>query len=336
MDQNVFSAIEQKISYQFKNKNILQQAFIRRSYSQENPQWQNNEVLELIGDSELNAYVVRKLIKEFGSVSAQFFCKKNEGELSELKARNVDKHALSHCMDLLGFHKYLIMGNSDVKNNVSDSASVKEDLFEAIVGAVAIDSDFNRTAIDKVCEQMLCYADFEDNYIQLVSEWCSDNNYRQPLYYVNMRIGGSFYSKITLWGPSFYQRIYECEGEGKTAELAKMAAAENLYYDYCDVMDMRSVIGDSLNEEMAVTQLHELYQKGFFEEPEYSFFEKHDSNGRPFWTCDCCISDYVDVKTSSANSKKDAKKQAAYLMLRDVLNLDSDMDGEVDDEWGGD
>lgn len=336
MDRNVLSAIEQKISYQFKNKNILQQAFIRRSYSQENPQWQNNEVLELIGDSELNAYVVRKLIKEFGSVNGQFFCKKNEGELSELKARNVDKRALSHCMDLLGFHKYLIMGNSDVKNNVSDSASVKEDLFEAIIGAVAIDSGFNRSAIDKVCEQMLCYADFENDYIRLVSEWCSDNNCKQPSYYVNMRIGGVFYSKVTLWTPSFYQRIYESEGEGKTEELAKMAAAENLYYDYCEVMNMRSVVGDSMNEDTAVSQLHELFQKGFFEEPEYKFCETHDSGGRPFWTCNCCISDYDDVETASANSKKDAKKQAAYLMLRDVLNLDSDMDGEVDDEWGDD
>ena len=43
-------------------------------------------------------------------------------------------------MDEMGFAKHLVMGNSDIKNNVLNEMSVKEDLFEAIVGAVALDS----------------------------------------------------------------------------------------------------------------------------------------------------------------------------------------------------
>ena len=82
MDKQDLEYIQKKINYQFRNLQLLQQAFIRRSYSKENTQWQDNEVLEFIGDSELDSYIVRKLYAEFGSISKsdnQFYSKKKEG-----------------------------------------------------------------------------------------------------------------------------------------------------------------------------------------------------------------------------------------------------------------
>ena len=70
----------------------------------------------------------------------EFSCECSEGELTKLKSRMVEKKKLSRRMDEMGFAKHLVMGNSDIKNNVLNEMSVKEDLFEAIVGAVALDS----------------------------------------------------------------------------------------------------------------------------------------------------------------------------------------------------
>ena len=50
--------IENTIGYSFRNKDLLQQAFVRTSYSQENG-GQNNEVLEFIGDKALDFTVIR-------------------------------------------------------------------------------------------------------------------------------------------------------------------------------------------------------------------------------------------------------------------------------------
>ena len=60
---------------------LLIQAFIRRSYSQEHPEWQHNQVLEFIGDSVLDSYFVRLLcspeFNNYGSYNnlAQFVSK---------------------------------------------------------------------------------------------------------------------------------------------------------------------------------------------------------------------------------------------------------------------
>ena len=58
-----FSKIEQTIGYTFENKDLLQQAFVRKSYSEEHG-GQNNEVLEFIGDKALEFAVVRIMMEQ--------------------------------------------------------------------------------------------------------------------------------------------------------------------------------------------------------------------------------------------------------------------------------
>ena len=54
--------VQGQIGYRFKNRNLLEQTFTRRSYTEENG-GENNEVLELIGDKVLDYTVVNLLIK---------------------------------------------------------------------------------------------------------------------------------------------------------------------------------------------------------------------------------------------------------------------------------
>ena len=140
---------------------LLVQAFVRRSYSQEHPEWQNNQVLEFIGDSVLDYFLVRKMCnpvyKQFGSFTKnfQFVSSKNEGDLTEIKKKYVNGNELSRHIDNLKFTQFLILGGADENNNVRNKKAAKEDLFESIVGAVALACNFQNEVIDKVCSTML-------------------------------------------------------------------------------------------------------------------------------------------------------------------------------------
>lgn len=55
------------------------------------------------------------------------------------------------------------MGDSDIDNHVENQEKVKADLFEAILGAVAIDSDWDSNKLQNVVEFMLQIDDFLDD-----------------------------------------------------------------------------------------------------------------------------------------------------------------------------
>ena len=75
-----FGKIEKTIGYEFKNKDLLQQAFVRKSYSEEHG-GQNNEVLEFIGDKALDFAVVRIMMERFEIIT-------EDKEWSEIVNRN--------------------------------------------------------------------------------------------------------------------------------------------------------------------------------------------------------------------------------------------------------
>ena len=69
MNNNDLAEIQDKIGYPFANLDLLQQAFVRRSYSKENG-GEDNEVLEFIGDKVLDFIVVKLLAEKYGFMLA--------------------------------------------------------------------------------------------------------------------------------------------------------------------------------------------------------------------------------------------------------------------------
>ena len=168
MKENDLQFIQKQIGYKFNNLYLLQQAFTRRSYSEENG-GENNEVLEFIGDKVLDFFVVKYLITQNSNSDGlfkkydpkfrttlsyiavektlpkenTFLSSYSEAELTELKKVLVQKKTLSNRIDDLGISDFLLMGHGDVQQNLNEEKSVKEDLFEAILGAIAIDCNWN-------------------------------------------------------------------------------------------------------------------------------------------------------------------------------------------------
>jgi dsRNA-specific ribonuclease len=155
MDQKVVETIEEKIGYVFRSKALLEQAFTRKSYANEEG-CPDNELLEFIGDEVLDLTITRFLLRFFTNRNSQgeLTAFVNEGGLSKIKQQYVDSEALSNYMDDLGLAQYLRMGQSDVSKHVEKSQSVKEDLYEAIIGAIAIDCDFDLEALAHAVHMM--------------------------------------------------------------------------------------------------------------------------------------------------------------------------------------
>ncbi len=361
MDEKDLQVVQDQIGYTFKNSDLLQQAFVRRSYSKENG-GENNEVLEFIGDKVLDFVVVKLLSEEYGYYLRdcddydpeedcdEFACKYHEDKLTEIKKRLVRKETLAEQIDCLGFADYLILGKGDQKNHVEEQASVKEDLFEAILGAVALDSKWNIDEMQSVVEIMLNPEQYlnenDDNYIQLIQEWNAKHSDNLPSY----SFGATFHTSFPVYGWSSFNNqqpkcIYDAKkpgkfnqypvccymsidedlpefwGMGKSKSDARKDACEQAY-QYLDKHNLLFTIRDEIenpNEAQAINQLETLARRDYFSIPTYNFKQKYDEDGNPIWYCECHIEEFEDYYWAEAFSKKEAKKSAAFGMLLIVL-----------------
>lgn len=258
--------VQSKIDYFFNNIDLLLQAFTRSSYSAQFG-GENNEVLEFIGDKVLDMYVTKIIADDFGFMKSQSdyydeeedndeYCivaHHNEGDFTELRKTIVNNKTLAKRIDKLGFAKYLYLGDSDLDNNVVNQEKVKADLFEAILGAIAIDCDWNPETLQKSVDVMLNIDDFlddvdteeerpekfqEDNAINTLKEMaehgrCSIPEYDQPDEMYEMKDGRM------MWKCTCYVRSWRIE---KTAyatskKLAKKYAAYLVLCDYFNLED---------------------------------------------------------------------------------------------------
>ena len=162
------ATIQNAIGYSFCRKYLLIQAFTRSSYGEENGV-ASNETLEFIGDRVLD-YVVTKILVELVRKSNDYYYLEllydlDESDLTEVKQFIVENETLAHIIDNLGFANYLLLGKGDRTNKVSYVMKVKADLYEAIIGAVAIDSNWNMSRVENVVRRTINIEGVLNNYI---------------------------------------------------------------------------------------------------------------------------------------------------------------------------
>ncbi len=346
MDEKLmYLMIQGQISYEFKNRELLTQALTRRSYSQENGGL-NNEVLEFVGDKVLDIAVVKYLSDKYGNVDKSGYdSRMDEGELTRLKAKMVEKKTLARRIDELGFSEFIKMGKGDIQNSVNEQQSVKEDLFEAILGAVAIDCNWDFDVLLQVVDIMLNpdsfdNSDSEKNYVDRIIELEAKKWGVVPYFYIYK---GSYQASWYLPFEGVSQHIdvirnniealqYTClvklltdlpefRGFGKTKNEAREQACK-VAYEWLEKQGLLWSIQDEIekpNKDDAINQLEILARRDYFSLPEYEYEETHDENGNPVWECKCFIDEVEYNFSSVSSSKKEAKKEAAFEMLKYVL-----------------
>lgn len=130
--------LENSLGYEFRKPELLAHALVHRSWlsGKEMPYWENNERLEFLGDSILNMLVTEYLYKTYPHLP--------EGDLSKMKSIVVSGQALTKIARSWNLGEYLRVGKGEARNGGRNRDSLLEDAFEAILGAIYLDSDIRQ------------------------------------------------------------------------------------------------------------------------------------------------------------------------------------------------
>jgi ribonuclease III len=167
-DKQEFSSRLKKIlGFRPGNLKLYEVAFIHRSASFTLPDGKkvNNERLEYLGDAVLDAILSDYLFEKFPDA--------NEGFLTKIRSRIVNRDVLNQLAVSMGINKILI-------SNVSSISSTKNlygDALEALIGSVFLDKGFKKTKKLFLRNVLNKYLDLnvivktDTDYKSLVFEW---------------------------------------------------------------------------------------------------------------------------------------------------------------------
>jgi len=321
--------IQQVIGYEFINENLLRQAFTRRSFGIEYGTG-DYENLELVGDTVLNTVVTREIVKQLTEVypdktSGPFVSSYKEGDLSHLRENFVSKDHLSSRLKELGFEKYILYGPNETKSD-----DICEDVMESLIGAAAIDSNWNWAILEDIVDKLICMnmtnpSDLINaKFYDMFNSWHQKHFKKNPEYEI-IRIpskdGNETYDRYTcairfmVPGEGEYKRTHKIEVEASTRSKSREQAAE-FAYRYIVKEGLWMNLKDADIEpklDDAINQLQELKQKKYVKDIEYQF--EQFFNG--IWYCSCvCDGIYA---WGNAKRKIDAKKQASYGVLLKLM-----------------
>lgn len=135
-----FSLLEKKLNLKFKNKDLLIQAFVHRSYLNEHPDFKlgNNERLEFLGDAVLELIVTEYLYKRYSD--------KAEGELTNWRSALVNAHQLADVAEELDLSDFLLLSKGETRDVDKAHRYILADNFEALIGTIYLDLGY------KICE----------------------------------------------------------------------------------------------------------------------------------------------------------------------------------------
>lgn len=121
--------LQKNIDYHFSDAALLKQALTHRSVNNN-----NNERLEFLGDSILGCVISHELYHRFPLV--------DEGQLSRLRSSLVRGQTLAKLAKTLNLSENLVLGQGELKSGGFRRESIQADAFEAILGAIFLDSDY--------------------------------------------------------------------------------------------------------------------------------------------------------------------------------------------------
>ncbi len=127
-----YTRLEKCLDYQFKDKNLIIEALTHKSFKKP----YNNERLEFLGDAVLNLIVGEFLFTKFP--------KSNEGELSKIRASLVNETGFTRLANDIKLGDYIYLSSAEERNKGRTKASILSDAFEAIMGAIYLESGLDK------------------------------------------------------------------------------------------------------------------------------------------------------------------------------------------------
>jgi ribonuclease-3 len=134
--------------YSFEDEDLLKQAFTHTSAIDYETQTKvdSYERLEFLGDAVIEMIVTRFLFEQFSDAK--------EGELTQMRAKLVNRTTLASIARALHFGQFLLLGKSGENDNLRNSSSILCDIYESFVGALYLDGGY-KAAYDFTYQTLL-------------------------------------------------------------------------------------------------------------------------------------------------------------------------------------
>ena len=164
---NLKRIIKEKTGCCVTDNSALHQAFKRSSYAAENG-GKSNEIFEYFGDQVLSNYVVKIIAKRCGSFNylGDYTFRIRENRFTTIKQELVSNENLAKIIDEWGIIDCLLVGRSDEKNEVHKQTKIKADLFEAIIGMIAVKTNWDDEILEMAVNKALSIDEKIDELIK--------------------------------------------------------------------------------------------------------------------------------------------------------------------------
>src|SRR3989338_5818197 len=218
-----FDLFEKKLGLNFNNKNLLTQAYVHRSYLNENPEFglEQNERLEFLGDAVLELVVTEYLYKEYPQ--------KSEGILTNWRAALVNAKMLTLVAEQLGFNDFLLLSRGETRELGKARQYILANTFEAFIGAMYLDAgyktsdDFIKKYLLKHLPEIITSGSYKDAKSHF-QEQAQDKDGVTPVYKILKEWGPDHKKKFTVG--VYLNETQVAEGEGYSKQEAEEQAAK--------------------------------------------------------------------------------------------------------------
>jgi ribonuclease-3 len=216
----IVDPLEDRIGYKFRNPLLLAEALTHPSLRHETQQHHfDNQRLEFLGDAVLQLVMTEHLYGHFKNEA--------EGQLTKLRSRLVSREALTVHAATLELGRYLMMGREEASGG-RERNSTLADAFEALVGAIYLDSDL-ATARRFILEQagqdlaQIVEEPIDINPKGHLQELLQAISPRSPAYEVVSKSGPEHEKTFVV--RAVWEGIELGEGTGRSKKQAETAAA---------------------------------------------------------------------------------------------------------------
>jgi ribonuclease III len=216
----------EKLGYEFTKPELLAEAFRHASYVNElgDGSLRDNERMEFLGDAVLDLAVSDILMEAFQEA--------REGPLSKWRASVVNEKVLSELARELELGNYLYLGRGEELSGGREKPSILADTFEAVLGAVYLDSGFE-TAKEIIRNLLLYHIEklkgpgLDEDFKSLLQEYTQETHKTRPEYVLVSESGPphdrTFRVALVIKGRTV------SKGEGKSKKEAEQKAAREAF-----------------------------------------------------------------------------------------------------------
>ncbi len=216
--------LEKELKIKFKNKDLLQQAFVHRSYLNEHPDFKlwHNERLEFLGDAVLELIITEYLFKKFPD--------DQEGKLTNLRASMVNTQMLAQLSEDLGLQSFLFLSKGEEKDkNKKARESILANTFESLVGVIYLDRGIKavKKFLEKIFDEKIPHIYEKQLYVDPKSRFqeLSQEKHSVTPHYQVLDEEGPDHDKTFTVG-IYIDKELIAKGKGSSKQIAQVEAAK--------------------------------------------------------------------------------------------------------------